>query len=342
MSLIDINNIKIGEGCPVYIIAEVGSNHNQDFNIAIDMIDKAKEAGCDAVKFQTFKAKEHYSKYTPVHSRYDKNIHELIKELEIDRGWHKRLKEYCDKIKIDFFTSPCDYSSIDEMVALGANLLKVASFDLTDIKLIEYMAKTNLPIILSTGLATLSDIENAVNSCRKAENENIALLQCTSLYPAPAHLSNLKAMNTLKHAFNCVVGYSDHTTGDHISVAAVAMGAKIIEKHYTLDRNMQGPDHPFAMEPKELKEMVLKIRETEASLGDGVKNGPREEEKENFNLRRSLIAKKDIKKGKKITDGDIVIKRPGYGILPQFYDIMIGREAKADIKADEWITWKKV
>ncbi len=228
------------------------------------------------------------------------------------------------------------------MVNLKTGLLKVASFDLTDIKLIEYMAKTGSSLLMSTGLATLSDIENAVNACRKIGNENFALLQCTSLYPAPAHLSNLKSMATIKQAFNCVVGYSDHTMGDHIPLAAVAMGAKIIEKHYTLDRSMKGPDHSFAMQPDELKDMVLKIRDVEAAIGDGIKNGPREEERENFNLRRSLIAKKDIHKGHTITEEDIIIKRPGYGILPQFYDIVVGREAKDDIKADEWITWEKV
>ncbi len=342
MNQIIINDKVIGDGQPVYIIAEIGSNHNQEYNIALEMIDKAKEAGCDAVKFQTFKAKEHYSKYTPLHSKYDKNIHELIEELEIDRSWHTKLKKYCDEVAIDFFSSPCDYQSIDEMVSLKTGVLKVASFDLTDTKLIEYMAKTNLAVLMSTGLATLSDIENAVNTCRKVGNDNIALLQCTSLYPAPAHLSNLKSINTLKQAFNCVVGYSDHTMGDHIPIAAVAMGAKIIEKHYTLDRTMKGPDHPFAMEPNEFKDMVLKIRDVELALGDGIKNGPREEEKENFNLRRSLIARKDIPKGKIINSDDIIIKRPGYGILPQFYDIIIGREARENIKADEWITWEKV
>jgi sialic acid synthase SpsE len=252
------------------------------------------------------------------------------------------LKEYCDKKEIDFLTSPCDYESIDEMVEIKSKLMKVASFDLTDIKLIEYMEKTKLPIVLSTGLATLSDIENAINIFRRNKNENVALLQCTSLYPAPAYLSNLKSMKMLKEAFGCVVGYSDHTMGDHIPIAAVAMGAKIIEKHYTLDRNMEGPDHSFAMEADELKDMVNKIRDVEASFGDGMKNGPREEESENFNLRRSIIAKTDIEKGSIIKGEDIIIKRPGYGILPQFYDIVVGREAKVDIKHDEWITWDKV
>lgn len=342
MKSIDINGKQIGENNPAYIIAEIGSNHNNNFDIAIEMIYKAKEAGCDAVKFQTFTAQSHYSKYTPIHSQYNQNIHELIATLEINRSWHEKLKNICDSIGIDFFTSPCDYDAIDEMAHLKTPLLKVASFDLTDIKLIEYMAKTNIPLILSTGLATLSDIELAINSARWAGNDQVILLQCTSLYPAPTSLSNLKAMQTLKYAFDCIVGYSDHTLGDHICLAAIALGAKVIEKHYTLDRGMQGPDHSFAMEPHEFKDMVTKIREIESAMGDGLKNGPRDEEKENFNLRRSIMAKHDIPKGKKILSDDLIIKRPGFGIKPQFYDMVVGRIAQMDIKEDEWITWEKI
>jgi len=342
MNVFEINGRKVGEGFPVYVIAEIGSNHNGEYGIALEMIDRAKEAGCDAVKFQTFRAKDHYSVYTPLHSKYDKNIHELIEELEIDRSWHAKLKKYCDGKGIDFFTSPCDRESVDEMKALGCGVLKVASFDMTDVTLVEYMAKTGLGVILSTGLAAMGDIENAVNACRRAGNGNFALLQCTSLYPAPAHLSNLRAMDTMARAFGCVTGYSDHTMGDHIPVAAVAMGAKIIEKHFTLSRVMSGPDHPFAIEPDELKAMVEKIRDVEQAFGDGMKNGARDEEKENFGLRRSIIAARDIAVGSVITADDIVIKRPGYGILPQFRDIVTGRTAKRDIKADEWITWEMV
>lgn len=342
MNNILINNKKVGEGHPTYIIAEIGSNHNKDYSIALEMIDKAKEAGCDAVKFQTFKADEHYSKFTPKHSQHEKDVHALIKDLEIDRTWHKKLKNYCDSIGIDFCTSPCDYSSIDEMTELESALLKLASFDLTDTKLIEYMGKTNLPVILSTGLAKLSDIESAVDTLRKLERENFALLQCTSLYPAPAYLSNLNSMKMMKNAFDCVVGYSDHTLGDHIPLAAVAMGASIIEKHYTLDRSMKGPDHNFAIQPLELKEMVSKIRDIESAFGNGLKNGARDEEKESFSLRRSIHARKDIKKGQKIKTDDIIIKRPGYGISPNLYDLVVGRVAQENIVKDKWITWNEI
>ena len=341
MKKITINNKVISSNSPTYIIAEIGSNHNNEYALAIELIDKAKEAGADAVKFQSFKVKNHYSKFTPNHSNYKKSVYNLIKDLEINKNWMGEIKKYCDKIKIDVFTSPCDYKSVDEMVRLKTGALKVASFDLTDIKLIEYMSKSDLAIILSTGMATMSDIENAVIACKKNTN-NFALLQCTSIYPAPSSLSNLKTMKTMQSAFGCLVGYSDHTLGDHVAVAAVAVGAKIIEKHYTLDRSMEGPDHAFAIEPEELRFMVEKIREVENSLGDGIKDGARYEETENHSFRRSLIAGRDIKKGDILSEEDIIIKRPGYGIMPINYDIVIGRTALVDIKEDEWITWDKV
>jgi sialic acid synthase SpsE len=305
------------------------------------MIDKAKEAGVDAVKFQSFRAKTHYSKFTPKHSSHKKSVYNLIKDLEINKDWMRKIKRYCDKIGIDVFSSPCDYKSIDEMIELKTGALKVASFDLTDIKLIEYMAKSDLAILLSTGMATMSNIESAVITCKK-HTDNFALLQCTSLYPAPSNLSNLNTIKTMQLAFDCLVGYSDHTMGDHIAIAAVVMGAKIIEKHYTLDRGMKGPDHSFAIEPNELKSMVDKIRDVESSLGDGLKSGARDEEKENYSLRRSLIASNDIKKGEILSENNIIIKRPGYGIEPKNYDVVIGRVATVDIEEDEWITWDKV
>jgi sialic acid synthase SpsE len=341
MKKITINSKTISSNSPTYIIAEIGSNHNNDYNIALEMIDKAKSAGVDAIKFQSFKAETHYSRYTPGHSNYKKKLYDLIKDLEMNHNWMRKIKNYCDELDIDVFSSPCDYKSVDEMIELRTGALKVASFDLTDVKLIEYMAKSDLAILLSTGMATMGDIENAVNACKKSTN-NFALLQCTSLYPAPPRLSNLNAIKTMQLAFDCLVGYSDHTLGDHIAISAVSMGAKIIEKHYTLDREMGGPDHSFAIEPSELKIMVQRIRDVEDSFGDGLKNGARVEETENHSLRRSLIASSDIKKGETLTENNVTIKRPGYGISPIDYDIVIGRVATTNIKEDEWITWNMI
>ena len=334
---------KIGLNNPCYLIAEIGSNHNGEFDIACEMIEKAKEAGVNAVKFQTFKASNHYSKLSPKISMYEDNIYDLIKKLEINRDWHVKLSALCHSLEIDFLDSPCDFEAIDLALSVDMPILKVASFDMVDTRLIERIAKSGKGVMFSTGMANLAEIQNAVNVCRANQNEKIIILQCTSLYPAPVHLSNLKTINTLHKAFNCITGYSDHTIGDHIPCAAVAMGAKVIEKHYTLDRTMEGPDHIFAIQPSELKQMINKIRDIESALGDGIKNGPRKEELEMYQkVRRSIIAIKDMKKGHVISEEDIVIKRPGFGVHPQFLEIIIGRKINAPIQKDEPITWGKV
>jgi len=334
---------KIGGSNPCYIIAEIGSNHNGNFDQACEMIERAAEAGVDAVKFQTFKAKNHYSTKTPGISLYNKGIYELIEELEIDRSWHTRLADVSKKSGVDFLDSPCDFEAIDLACQVDMPLLKVASFDMVDIRLINKISSTGRGVIFSTGMANMSEIETAINVCRKNNNEKIIVLQCTSIYPAPIELSNLKAMDTIQRAFDVIVGYSDHTLGDHIPCAAVAMGAKVIEKHYTLDRNMEGPDHAFAIEPAELDVMVKKIRDIESAIGNGIKNGPRREEMEFYEkARRSIMAKRDISEGEIIKDEDLVIKRPGTGIHPSQLPIVIGRKALKDIEVDDPITWDSI
>lgn len=334
---------RIGDSEPCYIIAEIGSNHNGNFDLACEMIEKAAFAGVNAVKFQTFKASSHYSKNTQKISLYEEDIYGLIEKLEIDRSWHPKIANLCKAKKIDFLDSPCDFDAVNLALKVDMPLMKIASFDMVDSRLIEKIAQTGRGVVFSAGMATMAEIENAVNIARQNGNEQIAILQCTSLYPAPVNITNLNAMATIKQAFNVIVGYSDHTLGDHIACAAVAKGAKIIEKHYTLDRNMEGPDHIFAIEPVELHAMVNKIRDIETAMGDGIKNGPREEEMEFFtNARRSLIAKRAIKKGTIITDDDVVIKRPNYGMHPSMLPIVIGRTAKEDIVEDEPITWENI
>lgn len=333
----------IGNSEPCYIIAEIGSNHNGNIDIAFELIEKAAAAGVNAVKFQTFKAKNHYSKKTNKISLYKEDIFSLIEKLEIDRSWHTKLAAACKQNRIDFLDSPCDSEAIAIALSVDMPLMKVASFDMVDVRLIDEISKTGKGVMFSAGMATMSEIETAVNICRGNKNEQIVVLQCTSIYPAPAHLSNLKAMHTVAKAFDVIVGYSDHTLGDHIACASVAMGAKVVEKHYTLSRKSEGPDHSFAIEPHELKDMVSKIRDIEDGLGDGIKNGPRAEEKEFYtNARRSLIAGRDIKAGEVIQDEDIVIKRPNYGIHPSMISYVIGRKALADIEQDDPITWDKI
>lgn len=342
---IEIQGKKIGDGEPCFIIAEVGSNHNQDFSLALKLIDKAAEAGVDAVKFQTFKADAHVSKFAEMPSYLDgyDSIHDLIKSLELDRDWQKPLKEYAESKGLIFFSSPCDYQAVDQLEELNVPAHKIASFDLPDLDLVEYIARTQKPILMSTGLADWMEIQRAVDVCRAVGNNNILLFQCTSLYPAPAKLSNLSAMLTMKQAFNVVTGYSDHTMGDNIPVASVAMGASAIEKHFTLDRSMEGPDHAFAIEPEELKVMIAKIREVEAAIGTGVKSGPREEEMDMYHkVRRSLHAAKDIAEGEVITEDMLVSKRPGFGVPIYLKGILIGRSAKKAIPKDSWISWDLV
>jgi len=333
----------IGDKQECYIIAEIGSNHNGNFDLACEMIEKAAAAGVNAVKFQTFKAKSHYSRNTPKMGLYKEDIYTLIEKLEIDRTWYSKLANLCKNNEVDFLDSPCDTEAINIAVGVGMPIIKVASFDMVDVRLINEISNTGKAVMFSAGMCKLSEIETAVNICRGNNNDNIIILQCTSVYPAPVHLSNLKAMETIRRAFNVITGYSDHTMGDHIACAAVALGAKVIEKHYTLSRKMDGPDHAFAIEPDELASMVGKIRDIEGSLGDGMKNGPRTEEMEFFkNARRSILSSRNISKGEIIQDMDIVIKRPGYGIQPSMINLVVGRTAKVNIEADSPITWEMI
>ena len=336
-----IGDKKIGHAQSCYVIAEIGSNHNQDFELACEHIEAAAQAGSDAVKFQTFKANEHYSRKTPGFSYLNgQNTHKLIKSLELDRSWHEGLMTKAKDCGVEFFSSPCDIEAIMSLVEIDVPAFKVASFDLPDIDLIFEMASQKKPMILSTGMANWQDIQLAVDAVQKAGNDDIALLQCTSLYPAPAALSNLRAMKSMNEAFGLPVGYSDHTQGDHICLAAVSLGACIVEKHFTLDKKLPGPDHPFAMEPKEWEEMVCKIRDIEQAMGDGFKTGPRPAEREMFEKgRRSLHAQIDIKAGEVITREMLSIKRPGLGISPHLIGAVIGRTAKVNIELDDWIVW---
>ncbi|MED5377167.1 MAG: N-acetylneuraminate synthase family protein, partial [Acidobacteriota bacterium] len=233
--------------------------------------------------------------------------------------------------------------AIDELDELEIAALKVPSCELSDLGLIRHMAQTGRPLILSTGLADWMDIQRAIDTCRDVGNRNLVLLQCTSLYPAPPHLSNLEAIKVMRDAFGVLTGYSDHTEGNHVCLASVALGACVIEKHLTLDRKLVGPDHPFSMEPTQFKEMMQRLRDVEAALGDGTKTGPRSEEREVFEQgRRSLHAKIRIPKGAVIKREMITAKRPGLGIPPYLLDLIIGRVARSDIEADQWITWTMI
>lgn len=335
-----IGNTIISNKHPSYIIAEIGSNHNNDLKIAKKLIREAAKCGVNAVKFQTFKAKNHYSKYAPGFNYLNnKSTFDLIRSLELNREWQPILKKYSEKHKLDFFSSPCDLEAIRQLKKIKVVANKVASFDLIDADLIKQIAATKVPIILSTGMATMNEIKDAINCCLKQKNTKIIVLQCTSLYPAPIELSNINAIKSIQSNFNVITGYSDHTTNNLSCLAAISVGAKVIEKHFTLSKKMSGPDHPFAIEPKEMKELVMEIRKVEKILGDGNKIGPSILENEMYlKGRRSIHAKQDINKNEKIKNHMLINKRPGLGIHPSNKKSIIGKTAKINIKKDQWIT----
>ena len=337
----------VGDGEPCFIVAEAGANHNRDLTMAKELIAVAAEAKADAVKFQTYSAETLYSKKTPKFSYLegltDKSTWDLIKEIELPREWQEELAEEAKKRGILFMSTPFDHRAVDELDALGVPAFKIASFEIVDLPLVRYAASKGKPMIISTGLADYEDIQDAFATSREVGNEQVVLLQCASLYPAPPERINLRAMETMRRAFGTLVGLSDHTLGIHISVAAPAVGACVIEKHYTLSRSLKGPDHPFAIEPAELRELVWQVREVEAALGDGRKLGPAPDELEmHQKARRSLVAACAIPKGTRVERDMVTIKRPGFGIKPKHLDLVVGRVAKQDIEEDTVLTWEMV
>ena len=339
---IHIAERAIGEQTLPYIIAEAGSNHNGDFNQARQLIDIAAGAGADAVKFQIFKADELYSKFMPEFtSMKGQNVYELIQKLETPREWIPRLARYCTKKKIHFLATPFDFGAVDALKKY-VSAFKIASFEIGDMELLSYAADTQKPMIISTGMASLGEIEDALRAVRSTGNDQIILLHCNSLYPTPTELVNLNAMKTLKDAFKIPVGFSDHTLGIHISVAAAALGACVIEKHITISKKLEGPDHSFALEPPELNARVSSVREVSLALGDGIKERSAAEDEAYVKGRRSIHAKTDIPKNIRITRDMLIVKRPGYGIAPKCMDIVEGRKAQCTIRADQWITWDMI
>jgi sialic acid synthase SpsE len=341
-----IGAAKVGADAPCYVIAEAGANHNRDLDVARRLIDVAADAGANAVKFQTYSGRALYSTKTPQFEYLGalgaKPAHELLEDISLPRDWQPVLAQHCREQGIEFLSSPFDRRAIDELDALDVAALKIASFELIDHGLIRYAAETGRPLLLSTGMATLAEIDEALEVARSAGATQVALLQCASLYPSPPSIMNLRTIPALRAAFGIPVGLSDHTTGTHIASASIGLGAALIEKHFTLDRTMTGPDHPFAIEPGELKELVAHVRDVEAALGDGIKRGPSPEEaKEMYaKARRSVVAACAISAGSVITAEMLTVKRPGHGIAPKFLEMLIGRVARVDIDDDDILLWE--
>jgi N,N'-diacetyllegionaminate synthase len=340
---VKIGDTWVGKGEPVFIIAEAGANHDRKLKQAKQLIDVAVEAGADAVKFQVYSAETLYSRKTPQFSYLketegDKSTFDILKSIEIPREWLGELAGYCRERGIIFLATPFDHEAVDQLDAVGVPAYKWASFEIVDLPLLKYAAAKGKPLLLATGMCNLDDIRDALDAVRGAGNGDVILLQCTSLYPTQIDQVNLRMMDTLKEAFSLPVGLSDHSLGITVPIAAVARGACVIEKHYTLSRKLKGPDHPFALEPDELKQMVKAIRDVEESLGSPVKQMIPEEAEMAKLGRRSIIARVKIPRGTKISANMLIIKRPGYGIRPKFLDDVVGREAKQDIEEDDIIT----
>tara|TARA_Y100000768_G_scaffold387957_1_gene381178 strand:- start:201 stop:2579 length:2379 start_codon:yes stop_codon:yes gene_type:complete len=338
----------IGDNMPSYLIAEIGLNHNGDLTLAKKLIDEAIDAGADAVKFQSYKAENRVSKSGKT-SRYVEKVlgieetdYEMLKKYQLSFNQMKNLFQYARRKKIEVFSAPFDLVSVDELEKLNVNFYKLASFDLINLPLVEKVAKTMKPIILSTGMANLSEIEEALGIISTCGNDKVALLHCTSTYPCPPDNMNIKAIDTLKDAFKLPVGLSDHVIEDTISLAAVARGANIIEKHFTLDKSLEGPDHILSLEPQEFKDMVLKIKNIEVSLGSGIKSPSSSEFRTMVRFKKSLYTSKKIKKGQIINEDMLSLKGPAYGILPKFMDVVLGHKAKKDLPSDHPLTWEDI
>jgi N,N'-diacetyllegionaminate synthase len=345
---ISIGDRAVGDGHPCYVIAEAGSNHNRDLDIAYRLIDAAVKARADAVKFQTFSGRKLYSTKAPrfdyLAAAGDIGPAELLESLELPRDWQSLLAAHARGQGIEFLSSPFDREAVDELDALGVAAFKVASFELVDLPLIRYMGERHRPVVLSTGMATMSEVEEALDAAREGGSNELAILQCASLYPAPPSTMNLRSIPTMKAAFAVPVGLSDHTLGTHVAPAAVALGANLVEKHFTLDRSLPGPDHSFALEPGDLGRLVSHIRDVEAALGDGVKRGPTPAEQVEMysKARRSVVAAVRIPAGARLTREMLTVKRPGFGVKPKFIDALVGRTASTTIEEDEVITWDMV
>lgn len=345
MESVQIGNFQIGPGHPCFIIAEAGVNHNGDMNVAMQLIDAAQQAGADAIKFQSFITEDLVTANT-IKAKYQENNtkivgtqYDMLKGLELTPAQHGELKAYCQKKRISYLCTPYEHKSVDAIDKIGVTAFKIASTDTTNIPLLMHIARKKRPVILSTGMCSLGEVELAVNTLKKSGLRNkIVILQCTSEYPAPMAEINLRAMKTMEQAFNCPVGFSDHTPGIGASPWAVAIGACVVEKHFTLDCTMPGPDHLASIEPQELALLVSTVRDVEMTLGDGIKRPMASEIDNKEKMQKSLVARTNIGVGQKITEQNITCKRPGSGLTPVWFSRVVGKIVSKDIDKDSLLT----
>lgn len=344
---IKINGRIIGPGTRTYIVAEMSANHNRDFERAVNIIEAAKDAGADAVKLQTYTAdtitinseKEYFRLGE---SQWEENsLYRLYGKAYTPWEWHPRLKEIAEGFGLDLFSTPFDPKAVDFLESMDVPAYKVASFEIIDLPLLRKIVQTGKPVIISTGMASFAEIEEAIRTLRKDGAPDIALLKCTSAYPAPPEEMNLRTIPHMAEVFGVPVGASDHTMGSAVAVAAVALGACIVEKHLTLSRKYPGPDSSFSMEPLEFKQMVRDIRAVEKALGS-VSYKLTESQKKNIVFRRSLFVVQNVKKGEKFEEENVRSIRPGYGLHPRYFENVLGKVAAKDIERGTPLSWDLV
>ena len=345
--VIKIGDRYIGENYPTYFIAEIGGNFDGSIEKAKKLIDAAKAAGADCAKFQTFTANTIVSEggfsrmeLHGVHGSWGRKVSEVFKDVEFPMAWHKEVSDYCKKVGIDFTTSPYFKEAVDLCADLHVPFIKIGSGDITWLEMLEYIAKKDIPIMLATGDATMSEIDEAVRTIEKTGNKNLVLMQCITNYPSKIDSANVNVLKTYQNAFQCLTGYSDHSPGHVVALASVVLGGRVIEKHFTLNKNDKGPDHPHSMEPDEFRFMVDSIREVERAMGSTRKEVVEEEGETVFVQRRCLYAKKDLKKGQVISEEDLDVLRPALGIPPKFRKTIIGKRVNKDISAGNPIFWE--
>lgn len=344
---IKIGNKMIGLDYPTYFIAEIGGNFDGNLDKAKRLVDAAKEAGADCAKFQTFTAETivsegGFSKMTlhGVHGSWNRSISEVFKDVELPLDWHYKIADHCKNVGIDFSTSPYYKEAVDLCADMNLPFIKIGSGEITWLEMLDYIARKGLPVMLATGDATMSEIDEAVRTIEKTGNKNLVLMQCITNYPSKIDSANVNVLKTYQNAFNCLTGYSDHSPGHVVALASVVLGGRVIEKHFTLNKKDKGPDHPHSMEPAEFKFMVDSIREVERAMGSTRKEVVDEESETVFVQRRCLYAKRNLKKGQIITAEDIDILRPALGIPPKFKEVLIGKTINKDIPARDPIFWE--
>ena len=342
----EIGRHRVGQGNPVFFIAEAGVNHNGSLDLAKQLVDVASDAGADAVKFQSFHADEIATKMAPKSTYHQETTggdeveswFDMLKRQEMSKEMHEELISYCNKKKIIFASTPYDLKSLHLLCELDVSVIKIASTDTNNLPFLRHVGTAGRPIILSSAMATMKEVSEAVETIKHAGSKHFAVMQCTGNYPADLQNSNLNVMHSYREAFGCPVGYSDHTAGIVNPIAATAMGANIYEKHFTLSRDLAGPDHRMSIEPEELRETIALVRQAQTVAGSAEKQVVQEELENRVKLRKSIVSREHIKAGKSINSDMICLKRPATGMLPRLFDTVVGSVALVDIPADTPIT----